>query len=275
MSMQHLNEVTSVARAAKILGATLPDEITAGLAHIDAMRTPNRASANAGDYIRDLTSHLGNPAAMDKARKAAALNLATAEADAKIGGMLAIACASTLRMTMRRNGEAIAHAFADALADQLATLTAEAPKLPRRFKAENAAALNGEQFDAWTKCRDALERINVSANALDVLYAGAIPGDIGGQFDRAASIALRYAEPPTFTEHTGAYAFRDALTGRANGGSPIAPVTIDALFAPSALAELGATFRWAGPQEVGIRARHIVNAMTAHANDTGTAHAFA
>ena len=40
MSVQHLVEVTQIARAAKAIGATLPDQITAGLAHIDAMRAP-------------------------------------------------------------------------------------------------------------------------------------------------------------------------------------------------------------------------------------------
>lgn len=263
MSVQHLVEVTQIARAAKALGATLPDQITAGLAHIDAMRTPNGGSANAGDYIQPLTAHLGNPAAMDKARKAAALALATAEADAKLSAMLVNACASSLRMTMRRNGEAIATTFGNALADDLDTLATEARKLPWRFRAEDAAALTGEQFDAWTKSRDALARIGTITTALDTIYAAAIPGEIGGHFDRAATAALRYAAPPTFTEHTGAYAFRDALSGRAKGGSPIAPVTVDALFAPTALAELGATFEWAGPAEVGRRARQIVNAMSA------------
>ncbi|SER79845.1 hypothetical protein SAMN05216199_1254 [Pedococcus cremeus] len=274
MTAQHYNEVRLVARAAKQTGAALPVEITAGIAHIETLNTTPQNSANAGSYVADIVRHLGDPKALEKARAAAALALATAEADAKLNGHIINAASSRLRSIMRANAEAIAAAFGDALAADVDTLNADAHRLPYRFKADNAAALDGDTFTAWTRVRDAAARIDTTRDPLATIYAAAIPGAIGGSFTPAAAAALRWAKPPVFDNHTQAYAFHDALTGRAKGGSPLAPVTVDALFPPTALAELGATFEWAGPQEVGRRARQIIEAMTGQ-RDTGTVHAFA
>lgn len=111
MSIQHVTDVQKIARAAQTIGAQLPPHIVAGLDHLNALRTETQAKQSPGALALDLAQHLGNPSAMDKARKAAAQALATAEANAKIDGYLATVCGTRLRGMMRSEGEAIARAF--------------------------------------------------------------------------------------------------------------------------------------------------------------------
>jgi hypothetical protein len=212
-----------VARAAKQIGATLPAEISAGVAHIQALNAAPQNSTNAGTYAADIAKHLGDPKALEKARAAAALALATAEADAKLNVHIINAASSRLRSTMRANAEAIAAAFGDALAADLDTLNTDAHRLPSRFKADNAAALDGDTFTTWTRVRDAAARIDSTRDPLATIYAAAIPGGITGSFDPRTAAALRWAKPPVFDNPAHAYAFHDALTGRAKGGAPSPP----------------------------------------------------
>lgn len=264
MSVQHINEVQQIARAAKAIGATLPDQITTALDHLQTITTSAEQRPNAGIIAADLAQHLGNPAALDKARKAAAQSLANAEANAKIDVHLATACASRLRTLIRRDSEQVATAIGEALAADLATLQTDAYKLPALFRAEHADRLAAGGFGAWCRARDAYDRIKTTQTALATLY-GAATREHEGQFPNTAAASLRFAKPPRFTTSHDAYGFRDALAGRAERRQGVASqgsTFADGLFVPAALAQAGATFEWATPSEVTARAQAIVTAMT-------------
>jgi hypothetical protein len=88
-----------------------------------------------------------------------------------------------------------------------------------------------------------------------------------------AAASLRFAEPPTFTGPVDAYAFRDALAGRAErvqGTAGQGSTFVDGLFIPTALAHVGATFAWATPAEVGYRPARVADGMTRKAKDAAT-----
>jgi hypothetical protein len=76
MSVQHLNDVKAIARTAQQLGATLPADITTALDHLDDINAGRSAAPQPGLMAKDLAQHLGDRTAMEKARKAAALELA-------------------------------------------------------------------------------------------------------------------------------------------------------------------------------------------------------
>jgi len=82
-------------------------------------------------------------------------------------------------------------------------------------------------------------------------------------FPTHAAAALRFAKPPKFTTDRDAYAFRDALSGRADRTEVAAQgaAFIDGLFIPTALAHLGSTFEWATPAAVSIRVQMVTSAM--------------
>lgn len=262
MSAQHYNDVRTIARTAQQLGATLPKEITTALEHLEAINTGRTPVPQPGRVARELAQHLGNPAAMEKACKAAALEIATAEVRAKLDHHLAETCGSSLRGKMRANSEEIAAAFGDALADDLATLQNEAGKLPVFFRPEQADTLNEQTFGAWTRTRDAHNRITAAQPALQILYSGAVTDTT--QFNALGAASLRYAKPPRFTNPTEAFAFRDALGGRAVKGMGLSTqgsARIDGLFVPTLLAHNGATFEWATPSQVTQRAALVVASM--------------
>lgn len=262
MSIQHLNTVRTIARAAADLGVTLPGEIPAALDHLDQITGARPEVLRPGTLARDLARHLGNPAAMEKARKAAALELAAAEAHAKIDTYLAETCGSRLRAMIGEQADTIAAEFGDALADDLTTLTETAGQLPASFRPEHAADLDPQRFAAWSAARDAEQRIAIAQAALAPLYSSAVADRT--HFPTVALASLIYAAPPRFTDSRTAYAFRGALAGRAERRQGLAgqgSTFVDGLFIPTALAVTGATFEWATPTEVTDRAASVVAGM--------------
>ncbi|WP_028635878.1 hypothetical protein [Nocardioides sp. URHA0032] len=265
MSIQHLNDVKAIARAAKRIGAPLPERTKHALAHLDDIVANRPAAPQPGAAARELAQHIGNPVAMDKALKASAVALASADAAAKIHAHLAETCGSKVRGMMRAQSEQIAAAFGAALKDDLATLSRTAGKLPAWFRVEQAADLDPDTFAAWTQARDAYDRITSTHAALSPLYAGAIDAADGIHFPDAAARALRFANPPKLSTPREAYAFRDALAGRTERPQTLAgqgSVFVDGMFAPTLLAQLGATFEWATPAEVADRVRVVTTGMT-------------
>lgn len=272
MTIQDENAVVSIARLAATLGATLPEPITSELEHLAEIRASAQPRPQPGLIAKEVSKHLGDRAAFTEAKKAAALEVATAEANAKLDGHLASACAHRLRAHMRTNADTVAAAIGAGLADDLATLATEAPKLPAYFRAEHADSLDPATFTAWTRCRDAHTRISASHGPLLVLYSGAVKDT--SAFGIVALTSLRFAKPPTFTTAKAAYDFRDALAGRtarvqglAGQGTPY----IDDLFIPAVLAHVGATFEWATPSEVHDRAEQIVAGMVTKTTKTAAA----
>lgn len=264
MSIQHLSDVKTVARAATSLGACMPERIEKALAHLDAINRDTPAPVRPGTLAGELAMHIGDPAAMDKALKAAAARLADAEAAGKIYGYLAETCGSRIRAMIRADAEEVTAAFGDALTGDLATLEATAGRLPAWFREDQAAELDSETFDAWTQARAAYARIQSATSALAPLYSGAIAGEHAGQFPRTAAASLQFAEPPAVTTSREAYAFRDALAGRTERVQGLAgqgSTFVDGLFIPTALAHVGATFAWATPSRVTKRAELIVLGM--------------
>ena len=107
MTIQHLNDVKTIARAANLIGATLPTQIVEALAHLDDLTRNAPAPARPGALAKSLAQHIGEPEKMDKALKAAAVTLAAADAEAKIRGFLAETCGAQIRgmlNTRRRPG---------------------------------------------------------------------------------------------------------------------------------------------------------------------------
>lgn len=265
MSIQHFNNAKTIARAADRIGAVLPTDIATAVTHLEAIATGSNGAPQPGLAARALAAHLGDPAAMEKARKAAALELATADARSRIDAYLVETCAARLHGMMSFRREEIASSFGAALADDLDTLTANAGRLPSWFKPTQADRLtDGLTFEAWTLARDAHDRIAATQNALAFLYRGAIDQQHAESFPVLAAQTLRYAKPAPFKTSADAYAFRDAINGRvspAREGAAHGPVSVDGLFIPTLLAQMGATFEWATPTEVGARAALIVAGM--------------
>lgn len=274
MTIQDANTVRTIARAANQIGAPLPEKITRALLHLEDLTRNRPAAPQPGHMARDLAQHLGEPAAMDKALKAAAAALASADAAAKIHMFLAETCGARVRAMMRDETEQIAGAFGDALADDLATLTATAGRLPAWFKPDQSAGLDPGTFEAWCLARDAYSRVQSASAALGPLYGSAIDREHAIHFPTTAGVTLRFAKPPRLATLPAAYAFRHALAGRTERGQAGAgqgSTFIEGLFIPTALAQVGATFEWATPTEVHERAEQIVAGMTAKPAATGTA----
>lgn len=265
MSIQHFNEAKQLARTANTIGAGLPKRITNGLDHLEDLTRNAPSPLRPGPLAAELAQHIGNPAAMDKALKAAADQLAASEARVKIHTFLAETCGTRIRSMMRHHAEEIADSFGTALAADLSTLTETAPLLPPWFTENQAANLDPDTFEAWTRARDAYARISSASAALTPLYAAAIGTEHAGQFPRVEATSLRFSAPPKFASHREAYAFRDALAGRTErvqGRSGQGATFVDGLFIPSALVQVGARFEWATPAEVTERAACVVAGMT-------------
>lgn len=161
-------------------------------------------------------------------------------------------------VAIRTAREDIASLFADALAPQLAVLNTDAGLLPSAFKAEHAANLNPSLFAAWTRARDAHAILTSARKSLAMFYR-VNPDDL---FTIEALAALTYTAPPErFTDYTHASRFARALAGVRRGGSSLGVLNLDGVFAPTALAHLGATFEWAGPSEFARRMETITAAI--------------
>lgn len=264
MSIHHLNDAKSIARVAAQIGAPLPEQIAAALAHLEDLTRNAPAPVRPGTLAAALAAHIGEPAAMDKALKTAAAQLAASKATGEIHTYLAETCGTRIRGMMRNHSEQIAAAFGAALADDLATLEATAGRLPAWFTEAQAASLDPETFKAWSEARDAYARITSASAALTPLYSGAIDHEHATQFPITAAASLRFAEPPRFATPRDAYAFRDALAGRTERVQGLAgqgTTFVDGLFIPAALAQVGAKFVWATPAGVSDRATRLVDGM--------------
>jgi hypothetical protein len=252
--------VRTIAATARDVGAELPADLLAAVEHLDRLEAEPRALPSPAAVATDLARHLGDPAAMDKARAKAAADLATAEANAKLTGALVDRCALVLQQRVRRDRETIAAAFAAPLAAALDTLTETAPLLPPGFAPDEAADLDAATFTAWTRARDAHVQLEAVGRALAPVYGG---GPVTDLLPAPALAALRYTAPPAeFTDPPHAHRFADALAGNRYGGGHVGPVSVRGVFAPTACAELGATFAWATPAEVARRAEAITAAAT-------------
>lgn len=265
MSIQHLNDVKTVARTAEQIGAPLPEKITHALAHLDDIVRNAPTMPQPGLIARELAQHIGDPVKMDKALKSAATDLAAADAAIKIHRHLAETCGTRVKGMMAGHAEQITTSFGHALEPDLATLRATAIRLPAWFTEEQAASLDAPTFEAWTQARDAYARIQTASAALSPFYAAAISQDNRSQFPVTAAAALRFAVPPKFTDARHAYSFRDALAGRTERVQGLAgqgSTFVDGLFIPTALAHVGATFEWATPAEVTERSGRTARALT-------------
>lgn len=254
---QHANDIRSLIAAADTYGVALPDDLTTQAAHLADLEAEQRTAPAPAAYAADLARHLGDPAGMTKARAKAAADLATAEAHGKITAALADRCAAVLHQRIRTDRQTIAAAFGEAVAAHLATLTTDAGSLPAGFQPEHAADLPPETFAAWSRARDAHAALEGMQRALAPLY-----GDHSSELlTIAATHALRYTAPPErFTDPVHAYRFARALAGTRHGGSDLGALTVQGVFAPTACAQLGATFAWATPAEVARRAEQITAA---------------
>lgn len=270
MMQNHANTVRTLTTAAAKLGVILPADIAAQAAHLDELVAEQRTAPNPALVAADLAQHLGNPAAMTKARAKAAGELAAADAHAKISGALADRCATLLHQRIRQNREPIAAAFGNALTAPLATLDSDAPRLPVWFKPEQAANLDPETFAAWDRARDAHAVLEAAQRALAPLY-GTSPT---GLLTIDALRSLTYTAPPArFTDYTHAHKFARALAGTRHGGSDVGVLNVQGVFAPTACAELGGTFAWATPAEVARRIDTITAAAVQPVADRTSASA--
>ena len=262
MSIEKLNEVRAITRAARAVGAVLPQNIQQAIDHLEQLRATAPTPIRPAVVAAELALLLGAEAALEKARTAAADELSRSEARAKIDALLPTALGSRLRSLMRADADPIAACFGEALASDITTLADEAGKLPALFRPERADTLSASGFTAWTRARDAWQRISATGRALDFLYP-TVEKDV---FPGPAQACLRVAEPPAFTDPSEAYAFRNALLGRGEQDQGLASqgsAIMDGLFVPTAIAHAGGSFAWAGPAEVGERARRTVEAMVA------------
>ncbi|GAB2747794.1 hypothetical protein GCM10027039_01800 [Terrabacter koreensis] len=257
---QHANEIHALTATAARLGVTLPADLDAQARHLAALQEQQRTTqppAPAQSAV-DLTAHLGNPASMSKALAKAAADLANAEAQQRILSALVDRCASVVRQRFRQSADAILDAFKPALGAALATLNEDAHKLPQAFKVEHAADLDPETFAAWTRVRDAYALLESIQSAVRPLYTTAANDVLTPEAVRA----LRYVNPPQLDNPSEAATFARALAGIRHGGSTVGPVNLDGIFAPAAVAHLGATFAWGNASTVAARAEAITTAAT-------------
>ncbi|CAB4951923.1 unannotated protein [freshwater metagenome] len=252
------NDIRALSTAANQLGVTLPGNLPKMLDHLRALQTDRGTGTDLNAYAADIAQHLGNPAALAKARQKAATDIAAAEAHQRLTGPLVDRCVAETHREIRVAREQICALFGDALAPMLDTLNTEAGRLPEAFKAEQAANLDPALFEVWTRARDAHDVLTAARHALAMLY-GRTTGD--ALFTIDALIALSYtATPSPLEDYVHAHRFARALAGTRHGGSTVGVVNIDGVFAPTALAHLGATFEWAGPAEVASRKTTIERA---------------
>jgi hypothetical protein len=197
---------------------------------------------------------------MTKATSKVLANLAVVEARRKLSGPLMERCVAEVYSRLRRDREAIAAAFAPAVADELDILNKEARLLPQGHTAAHADRLSADQFATWTRCRDAHAAIEGLRLPLNALYPQHAAGGFAGTNVVAA---MRYIEvPDAVTEVPDAHRFADAAIGKHRGGSSLGQVYTADVFAPTAVAHLGARFSWAGPAEVERRVALLTKAAT-------------
>jgi hypothetical protein len=252
------NDIRALSTAADQLGITLPGNLAEMIGHLCDLQADRDAPTDLNAYAADIAQHLGNPAALAKARQKAATDLAAAEAHRRLTGPLVDRCVAETHREIRVARDEISARFADALAPQLDTLNADAIRLPDAFKPEHAADLDPVRFEAWTRARDAHAVLNGARHALAMLYGRTTGDDL---FTVDALLALTYtATPDTFEDYAHAHRFTRALAGTRHTGSSVGPLNVDGVFAPTALAHLGATFEWAGPAEVAARKAAIEQA---------------
>lgn len=238
------------------LGITLPGDIPAQVAHLGDLETEQVGRPDLNMIAADLATHLGDPAAMIKARKAAASDLATADAHQRLTGPFLDRCVAVTHQRIHLAREDIAQLFGDAMTPHLTILNEDAGSLPAGFKPEHAADLDPQRFAAWSRCRDAHTTLAATRAAASLLY-GTGRGD--AFFTIQATAALAYTDAPDrFSDYSAAHMFARALAGIRHGGSTLGPITADVVFAPTACAHLGARFTWAnGPSEVNTRMESI------------------
>lgn len=252
---QNLNEVRAITQLADTLHVQLPSDLTAQAHHLQALDTEYRTTipASTESAAAALVAHLGDPAALAKARKKTATELATADIETRLMAATVDRAAAVLRQRLRQHADAITTAFADAAQPHLETLAEDAATLPEGFKPEDADRLTPEQYAAWSRAKAAVNHLESIRAVLRPLYS--TPAD--DMLTADAVRALTYIEPPELTDPQQAHTFARALAGTRHGGSSIGPVNIDGVFAPTACAHLGATFTWAGTHEVNERAARI------------------
>ncbi|MFW5468906.1 hypothetical protein ACOCJ4_02545 [Knoellia sp. CPCC 206435] len=253
--VQRLTDIRTLTAAAARHGVSLPKEIAAQAEHLETLEGEQRtrATLNPAQCASQLAAHLGNPAAMTKARAKVAAEMAAADADAAVTAHLLDRCAAVLHQRIRQSGDVIAAAFAPAVSDALHTLTEQAARLPQAFKADDAATLSAAEYTAWTEARDAHALIQSLEAPLRLLHGTGASDLLAPDAVRA----LRYVEPPHFHDVKEAGAFARALAGIRHAGSSIGPVNLDGVFTPTAVAHLGGTFAWATPAEVTARVEAI------------------
>lgn len=263
MSIQDVNEVRTIVSIADSLRVKLPKEIADGVAHLEEFRRNTTVTPHAGHAAREIVPLLGKPAAFDKARQAAALEQAMGEALAKIDGHIVEAGAGRMIGLIRRERETICAAIGEALSPDLATLQANAGKLPELFRPEHAADLDPHTFALWTEASEAFSRVHATAVGLSSLYRGAT-GQDSSEFSAPMAVALRFAKPGKLRNPPAAYRLRSALAGRAERSQGLAgqgSTFVDGLFVPTTLAHAGASFEWATPSQIAPRAAAITEAI--------------
>lgn len=252
------NDIRALSTAANQLGVTLPGNLPKLIDHLRELQADRDSRTDLNTYAADIAQHLGNPTALNKARQKAATDLAAAEAHQRLTGPLVDRCVAATHTAVRSAREEICALFADALTPMLDILNTDAIQLPEAFKAEQAADLDPARFEAWTRARDAHAVLTAARHALAMLYGRTHGDDL---FTIDALVALTYtATPDRFEDYVHAHRFARALAGTRHGGSTVGAVNIDGVFAPTALAHLGATFEWASPAEVANRKQAIERA---------------
>ena len=266
MFTQHTTDARNLAAAADAHGVSLPGDLPDMIAHAAALEADARDLRNLtpATIARDLVTHLGDPAAMTEARKAAALELAANEADKQISAVLANTVASALARQIRSDRDAIAAAFTEAAHTHTETLIEHAGRLPDWFRPEQAVDLDPDLFAAWRAVETATAALEAMRVALSPCYGRAADGPL---LTSRGHRALAYVKAPQDMDRQTAHHIALALDGRQRGGGDAAPPADVAVFPPTTLAHLGCTFAWATPTEVAARVEHLTEAATKSRTD--------
>lgn len=254
------SEIAAITSTAARLGANLPDDLAAQARHLEQLQEQHRTQRppTPAHAAAAIAAHLGDTTATTKALTKAAADLATAEAQQRILSALIDRAATLLRTRLRQRADDVLDALAPSLTNATDALNDDAAKLPAGFTAADAANLNPHLFAAWNRVRDAHALIESIHGAVRPLYTVAADGILAPDAVRA----LRYVEPPEFTNPEHAHQFARALAGIRHGGSSLGPVNIDGVFMPAAVAHLGGTFAFGNATTVSERAEHITAGAT-------------